>query len=57
MGALIQPKGVYMFINGYRAPIIGKISLDATTVDVTDIPDYILKEANYVEVVTRLWLH
>jgi alanine racemase len=46
-----DPKGVYMFINGYRAPIIGKISLDATTVDVTDIPDNILKEATYAEVV------
>ena len=45
------PKGVYMFINGYRAPIIGKISLDATTVDVTDIPDNVLKEAAYAEVV------
>jgi alanine racemase len=45
------PKGVYMFINGYRAPIIGKISLDATTVDVTDIPDNVLKEATYAEVV------
>ena len=45
------PKGVYMFINGYRAPIIGKISLDATTVDVTDIPDNVLKEASYAEVV------
>jgi len=40
-----------MFINGYRAPIIGKISLDATTVDVTDIPDNVLKEAVYAEVV------
>jgi len=45
------PKGVYMCINGYRAPIIGKISLDATTVDVTDIPDNILKQATYAEVV------
>jgi alanine racemase len=45
------PKGVYMFIDGYRAPIIGKISLDATTIDVTDIPDDVLKNAKYAEVV------
>ena len=45
------PKGVYMCIDGYRAPIIGKISLDATTIDVTDIPDDILKNAKYAEVV------
>lgn len=45
------PKGVYMFINGYRAPIIGKISLDATTIDITDIPDNVIKDATYAEVV------
>jgi len=45
------PKGAYMFINGYRAHVIGKISLDATTVDVTDIPVHVLKEATYAEVV------
>jgi len=45
------PKGVYMVIEGYRAPVIGKISLDATTIDVTDIPPDILKNARYAEVV------
>jgi len=45
------PKGVYMVINGYRAPVIGKISLDATTIDVTDVPEEVLKNAKYVEVV------
>jgi alanine racemase len=45
------PKGIYMFIDGYRALIIGKISLDATTIDVTDIPDDVLKNAKYAEVV------
>jgi alanine racemase len=45
------PKGVYMFIEGHRTPIIGKISLDATTIDVTDIPEDVLKNAKYAEVV------
>lgn len=45
------PKGVYMSIKGYRTPIIGKISLDATTIDVTDVPEDVLKEAKYAEVV------
>lgn len=45
------PKGVFMVIAGYRAPVIGKISLDATTVDVTDIPEDVLKKAKYAEVV------
>lgn len=45
------PKGVYMFIHGYRTPVIGKISLDATTIDVTDVPEDVLKKAKYAEVV------
>ena len=45
------PKGVYMFINGYRTPIIGKISLDATTIDVTDVPEEVIRNAKYAEVV------
>ena len=46
-----NPQGVFMVIEGYQAPIIGKISLDATTVDVTDIPQEILQKARYAEVV------
>ncbi len=46
-----QPKGVYMVIEGYRAPVIGKISLGITTIDVTDVPDPILDRFGYVEVV------
>jgi alanine racemase len=45
------PKGVYMYIDGYRVPVIGKISLDATTIDVTDVPEDILRNARYAEVV------
>jgi alanine racemase len=45
------PKGVYMYIDGYRAPIIGKISSDSTTIDVTDIPEDVLLKAKYAEVV------
>ena len=45
------PKGVYMVIKGYRTPVIGKISLDATTIDVTDVPEEVLRKAKYVEVV------
>ena len=40
-----------MSVAGYRTPIIGKISLDATTIDVTDIPDEVLENASYAEVV------
>lgn len=44
-------KGVYMYIDGFRTPVIGKISLDATTIDVTDVPEQILTNTKYVEVI------
>jgi alanine racemase len=43
--------GVYMVIGGYRVPIIGKISLGITMVDVTDVPVVVLKNCRYAEVV------
>lgn len=43
--------GGFMYIGGYRAPVIGKISLGISTLDVTDIPDHILEEYHYAEVV------
>ena len=46
-----QPKGVYMVIGQYKAPLIGKISLGATTLDVTDVPKEILDQYQYAEVV------
>ncbi|MGB4399654.1 MAG: alanine racemase [Daejeonella sp.] len=46
-----NPKGVYMFIAGYKIPVIGKISSGATTVDVSDVPESILNQVHYVEVI------
>ncbi len=46
-----DPKGVYMVIGGHRAQLMGKISLGASTIDVTDIPDDILAQYHYAEVV------
>lgn len=45
------PKGVYMVIGSYRAPLIGKISLGMTTIDVTDIPPEVMDTYRYAEVV------
>lgn len=45
-----KPQGVYMFMDQYRLPLIGKISLGITTVDVTDVPDDVLNTFKYVEV-------
>ncbi len=44
-------KGAFMVIGTYKVPVIGKISLGATTVDITDVPDEILDRYPYMEVV------
>lgn len=46
-----KPMGVYMYVGGYKVPIVGKISLGMTTVDVTDVPENILEKYKYVEVI------
>ncbi|MEJ7692973.1 alanine racemase [Daejeonella sp.] len=46
-----NPKEVYMFIAGYRILVVGKISSGSTTVDVTDVPEHILKKFHYAEVI------
>jgi alanine racemase len=42
-------KGAQGWIDGYRAPIIGRISMDVTALDVTDIPGEVLEKAQWVE--------
>ncbi|ESA36550.1 alanine racemase [Leptolyngbya sp. Heron Island J] len=44
-------KGGWMYIGNYKAPIVGKISLGITTIDVSDVPDSVLSEIRYAEVV------
>ncbi len=51
LSGLDEKPGAYMNIAGYRADVIGKISLGATVIDVTDIPDEILNNNFYAEVV------
>ena len=46
-----NPKGVYMYLAGHRLPVVGKISFGATTVDVTEVPEHLLEEYFYVEVI------
>ena len=41
----------FMAIGTYKVPILGKISFCCTTLDITDVPDKVLEEYGYVEVV------
>jgi len=43
-------KGAYMYLKGYRLPVVGRISLGVTTVDVTHVPEEVLDQYKYVEV-------
>lgn len=47
----VSPKGAYVYMDGYKLPLIGKISLGITTVDVTDVPESTLQKFKYVEIV------
>ncbi len=41
--------GGFGVIGGYRAPILGRISMDMITLDVTDVPEHLLKRGTFVE--------
>ncbi|MBH1991429.1 MAG: alanine racemase [Sphingomonadaceae bacterium] len=39
------------FIDGVRAPIVGRVSMDSMTIDVTDVPDHLLYPGAPVELI------
>ncbi|CTQ54179.1 Alanine racemase [Roseibium album] len=41
--------GGFGMIGGYKAPILGRISMDMITLDVTDVPEHLLVRGAYVE--------
>lgn len=41
----------FVYIGNHKAPIVGTISMDLTTVDVTDIPEEFQKEGQMVELI------
>lgn len=41
--------GGFGMIGGHKAPILGRISMDMITLDVTDIPDHLVRRGAYVE--------
>ena len=43
-----QPGGFGM-IGGYKAPILGRISMDMITLDVTDVPEHLVQRGAFVE--------
>ncbi|MEO0975733.1 MAG: alanine racemase [Pseudomonadota bacterium] len=48
-GATDERAGGFAMIAGHKAPILGRISMDMITLDVTDIPEHLLERGAYVE--------
>ena len=48
-GSTDQRKGAKVWIKGFEAPIIGRVTMDLVVVDVTDIPEEIVKRGDWVE--------
>ena len=44
-------EGLSVFIGGHAAPILGRVSMDLITVDVTTIPDDIARRGEWVELI------
>lgn len=44
-------KGMTVRINGHAAPVVGRISMDMMTVDVTDLPQEAVKRGNFAELI------
>lgn len=42
-------RGAYASIHGFKAPILGRISMDMITLDVTDIPEELCQRGAFVE--------
>lgn len=45
-----RPSAGFVMIEGYKAPLFGRISMDMSAVDVTDVPAHLLKRGTLVEV-------
>lgn len=41
--------GAYGFVNGYKAPVAGRITMDLTIFDVTDMPVNAVRSGDYIE--------
>jgi alanine racemase len=43
------PQGGHGFIEGYRVPVAGRITMDLTIFDVTDVPEGTIRAGDYIE--------
>ncbi|GAB2187449.1 alanine racemase [Roseibium sp. LAB1] len=48
-GSTDERPGGFGLIGGHKAPILGRISMDMITLDVTDVPEHLLQRGAFVE--------
>jgi len=48
-GSTDERPGAFGLIGGHKAPILGRISMDMITLDVTDVPDHLVQRGAFVE--------
>ncbi|MBN9669989.1 alanine racemase [Roseibium aggregatum] len=48
-GSTDERPGGFAMIGGFKAPILGRISMDMITLDVTDVPDHLVQRGAFVE--------
>lgn len=48
-----QNSGGFGAIGGHRVPVIGRVSMDLTAFDVTDVPDRVLEDNEWIELFGR----
>lgn len=41
--------GGQAFVNGYRVPIAGRVTMDLTIFDITDVPEHAVRTGDYIE--------
>lgn len=46
-----RPAGAWMAVGGFVAPVIGLISMGLTTIDVSNVPEDVLQECPYAEII------
>ncbi len=45
----VVPQGGQGFIEGYKVPVAGRITMDLTIFDVTDLPENLIRAGDYIE--------
>ena len=41
----------HVLVGGHPAPVVGRVSMDLMTVDVTDVPDHLSSAGNWAELI------